>query len=615
MLQSETERRDALPKGTVLREYTLQTVIGHGGFGIVYRARHDHLGITVAIKEYLPGEMAIRSGAAVEVRGELYRSDFESGRRRFLAEARSLVALQRCPGVVACRDFFEANGTAYLVMEHVNGDSLASVLKSREAAGKPLGEEALLGLLEPLLEGLERIHAAGFWHRDIKPSNILLRREDSSPVLIDFGAAKQVAGEASRSLAPYTPGYAAPEQVGGGEVGAWTDLYAVGAVLWRAVAGGNRPREPPDPRRAELRMLAVLKGEPDPLTSAVRLGSDRFSRGFLEAIDGCLALRAKERVDSCSQLLALLRNPASRGTEPPPPMPEAETARSSWGSTSKAILFTTIVTIGLVAGLWTWRFQGVREEGRPEQRNTGAGQKTDMKDWTPAGFTNVFGMEFVRIPAGEFLMRSKWEADSNSQPIARVQIRREYFLGKDVVTEMQWEAVMGSKHSWSNYDSLACGAACPVTMVSWQEVQDFFRKLNGQSADGHYRLPTEAEWEYAARAGATLEWYASNPNEDATCTDAKGFWGNFPVEAAVPNSWGLSRMLQQRVWVEQWAGGRFADRIDEQPFNPWVDGWRPVRGGCMSFGDSWSYDRNGSGMSGKGGLPNIGFRVLWSRED
>ena len=611
MLRSEADRRDALPSGTVLREYTLETVIGHGGFGIVYRARHNHLGITVAVKEYLPGDMAVRSGATVEVRGESYWSDFVSGRRRFLAEARSLVALQRCPGVVECRDFFEANGTAYLVMEHVDGDSLASVLKSREAAGKPLREQELLGLVKPLLEGLEEIHAAGVWHRDIKPSNILIRQQDGSPVLIDFGAAKQVAGEASRSLAPYTPGYAAPEQVGGGEVGAWTDLYAVGAVLWRAVAGGNRPWEPPDPQRAELRMLAVLKGEPDPLTSAVRLGSDRFSRALLEAIDRCLALQARERVDSCLELLALLENSGGGGTDPSLLKSEAEPVRSVEGSTLwVALSFAAILTVAL----WTGWIQGGRDEKDPEQRTTVAEQETDLADWAPAEFTNVFGMNFIRIPAGEFLMRLETEGDSDARPITTVQVPRGFYLGQEVVTEMQWEAVMGRKHFRSNVDFFSCGADCPVTGVSWQGAQNFLRNLNSQSVDGYYRLPTEAEWEYAARAGAKLEWYAKNPNEDTECRTRKGFFDLvlFPVGSTTPNAWGLSGMLQQGVWVERWSRGGPSDSIDDRPYSPSFEGWRLFRGGCrVGDSDKYYYVRT-SYLANEHGSFGIGFRVLWS---
>ena len=307
MPANEHERRDALPRGTALRDYTIETVLGHGGFGIVYRARHNELGGLVAIKEYLPVESALRDGAAVHARSAACRADYEDGLRRFLEEAKALIGFRDHPSIVSCRDFFRANGTAYLVMEHEDGLPLSVLLQRREAAGRPFAEADLLAVMVPLLEGLARVHEAGALHRDIKPSNILVRRADERPVLIDFGAAKQGAAERSKSMAPYTEGYAALEQVGEGELGPWTDLYAAGAVMWRMAAGGNPPWEPPNPVKVEKRANAALRGGADPLPPARELGAGRFSPGVLEAIDRCLQLSEKERVRDCRELLGLLR--------------------------------------------------------------------------------------------------------------------------------------------------------------------------------------------------------------------------------------------------------------------------------------------------------------------
>ena len=307
MPANEHERRDALPRGTALRDYTIEAVLGHGGFGIVYRARHNELGGLVAIKEYLPVESALRDGAAVHPRSAACRADYEDGLRRFLEEAKALIGFRDHPSIVSCRDFFRANGTAYLVMEHEEGLPLAELLRRREAAGRPFAEADLLAVMVPLLEGLARVHEAGALHRDIKPSNILVRRADERPVLIDFGAAKQGVAERSKSLAPYTEGYAALEQVGEGELGPWTDLYAAGAVMWRMAAGGNPPWEPPNPVKVEKRANAALRGGADPLPPARELGAGRFSAGVLGAIDRCLQLNEQERVRDCRELLGLLR--------------------------------------------------------------------------------------------------------------------------------------------------------------------------------------------------------------------------------------------------------------------------------------------------------------------
>ena len=273
MPRIDPARRDALPAGTSLREYTLESVVGHGGFGIVYRALHGELGATVAVKEYLPVELAVREGVSVRVRSDTDGSIYEDGLRRFRDEARALMHFQDHQGIVSCRDFFRANGTAYMVMDYEDGPSLAEVLATREAAGRPFGQADLLGVMVPLLDGLERVQEAGLQHRDIKPSNILIRRADERPVLIDFGAAKQDMASKTKSMAPYTEGYAAMEQVAdSGALGPWTDMYVVGAVMWRIVAGGKPPCQPLHPTRVESRSHAVLGASEDPMPTAVQLG-------------------------------------------------------------------------------------------------------------------------------------------------------------------------------------------------------------------------------------------------------------------------------------------------------------------------------------------------------
>ena len=328
MLAGEFGRSDALPPETVLGVYTLEATVGHGGFGIVYRARHSELGFLVAIKEYLPAELADRQGTTVRVRSEAWKDSFDDGMRRFLREARALVALNGTPNVVVCRDLFRGNGTAYLVMDYEDGLALSDLLRKREAAGAPFTERDVLAVVVPLVEGLARVHAAGVWHRDVKPANILIRRADEKPVLIDFGASKQTVASYTKSVAPYTAGYAAPEQVGvEGELGPWTDVYGVGAVMWRMVAGGNRPWEPPNPVRAESRVYGLL-GSGDPQPSAREVGAGRFSVGLLVAIDRCLSIRVPDRVQDCNELLGLIGYERGFATSSRLPKQEVQTQRA-----------------------------------------------------------------------------------------------------------------------------------------------------------------------------------------------------------------------------------------------------------------------------------------------
>ena len=196
-------------------------------------------------------------------------------------------------------------------MDFEDGMSLARLLAAREERGRPFDEKEMLRVVGPLLNGLKQVHSAGTLHRDIKPGNIIIRRtvseEGQRPVLIDFGAAKQALGEHSRSFAPYTAGYAAIEQVGEGRLGPWTDIYAMGAVMWRIVAGGDATTEQPIPVKVESRAGRIIQGRPDPLRSARGIGAGRFSRQTLDAVDKCLRLSESDRFQDCGQLLAALQ--------------------------------------------------------------------------------------------------------------------------------------------------------------------------------------------------------------------------------------------------------------------------------------------------------------------
>ena len=182
-----------------------------------------------------------------------------------------------------------------------------------------------------------------------------------------------------------------------------------------------------------------------------------------------------------------------------------------------------------------------------------------VQEGTPAGESREFdGIEFVQIPAGEFLMGS--EARDYERPVTQVRISRGYWLGKHEVTQAEWEAVMGSNPS--NFDE--CGPNCPVEEVSWDDVQEFIRRLNAAVGEERYRLPTEAEWEYAARAGTSEDTYAGNLTDpygrDPVLEGIAWYRRNSggrtqPVGQKAPNAWGLYDMLGNVYeWVQDWYG-------------------------------------------------------------
>ncbi|MGE3904428.1 MAG: protein kinase [Reyranellaceae bacterium] len=278
-MTSRIEHRAALPVGYGLHEYRITGVLGHGGFGITYSAHDAGLGKTVAIKEYLPGEFAVRDGGIEVAAKSSEDSDpFHWGLERFLDEARILARFHH-PNVVGVHRYFEANGTAYMVMEFVDGDTLAQTFRN----GRTFDAAGLMELAQPLLDGLEAVHRAGYLHRDIKPSNIMLRA-DGRPVLLDFGSARSALGRGSRTVTSIvTPGYAPYEQYYcDGNQGPWTDIYALGAILHQIVAG-RPPVEAP----------ARLKN--DPLPKAATLGKGRYPPAMLAAIDWALAFDETQR--------------------------------------------------------------------------------------------------------------------------------------------------------------------------------------------------------------------------------------------------------------------------------------------------------------------------------
>jgi serine/threonine protein kinase len=288
-----TEHHLALPDGYVLNEYRIERMLGHGGFGFNYLACEDRLQRRVAIKEYLPNDLAWREeDSHVVPRSRSGKSSYELGLRQFLHEARTLAQFSH-PNIVQVLTFFEANGTAYIVMCYERGKSLHEHLKER---GGTLPTPELLRLAKALMDGLGAVHEAHFLHRDLKPGNIFLRA-DGRPLLLDFGAARQTIGEATRSVAAvFTHGYAAPEQYHiGSKQGPSTDIYGLGAVFYHCIAG----RPPPD---AAERFLAHGAREPDPLRPAAEVGWGRYPEAFLSAVDQCLDVVAGRRPQSIADL-------------------------------------------------------------------------------------------------------------------------------------------------------------------------------------------------------------------------------------------------------------------------------------------------------------------------
>ena len=229
-----TDTGDTLAPGTRLDELEIERVLGAGGFGVTYLARDVSLDAWRAVKEYLPRDWGTRLGdGTIGPRTGADAEDYQWGLTRFLDEARILAKFDH-PHLVRVYRVFEAQGTAYMVTEYVEGQTLSAALQ----ASGPWSEGQVRELLEVLTDGLAVVHVAGLLHRDIKPGNVMVRG-DGTPVLIDFGSARQAMGRQSRSVtAVLTPGYAPIEQYSPrGHQGPWTDIYALGALAYEALSG------------------------------------------------------------------------------------------------------------------------------------------------------------------------------------------------------------------------------------------------------------------------------------------------------------------------------------------------------------------------------------------
>ena len=281
---------NALPVGTYLSEFELTSVLGEGGFGIVYLAWDHSLERQIALKEYMPSSLSERIGSThVQIKSSRYQDTFDAGMKSFINEAKLLASFDH-PSLVKVYRFWEANGTAYMVMPFYEGVTLKDKLSE---LAQPPDEAWLMAFLAPLTEALAVLHLENCFHRDIAPDNVILLNATGMPLLLDFGAARRIIGDMTQALTVIVkPSYAPIEQYAetpNMNQGPWTDIYALAASVHYAIMGKTPPTS----------VSRLMNDTYRPLEQAAE---GRYSVGFLQAMDRALRLRPEERTQNICEL-------------------------------------------------------------------------------------------------------------------------------------------------------------------------------------------------------------------------------------------------------------------------------------------------------------------------
>ncbi|MBI4749442.1 MAG: SUMF1/EgtB/PvdO family nonheme iron enzyme [Acidobacteria bacterium] len=501
--------------------------------------------------------------------------DFQLAKERFDREAVVLESLgeknRQIPRLYA---HIVENNEFYLVQELIEGPTLTQKLASQG----PLSEAAVRGILVGLLPVLEFIHSQDIIHRDIKPDNIILRTKDTLPVLIDFGVVKEVTqldafGNPTSSVLAGTPVFMPLEQAAGHPMYS-SDLYALGMTAIQLLTG-KRLSEMQDRRKGTLNWRPHATGISLELSEVLNRATERYPQ---------------DRYETASEMLTALDQPRfqldQRRVEPvviPPP----------------PVIVTPNPENPILGGMRKL-FEGFsRKSGPPPPPPKRVEPQPRVQ--LPSEFKNSLGIEFVLIPAGEFQMGSTQFGDE--KPVHKVKICQPFYLGKYQVTQAQWQAVMGSNPSYFKGEDL------PVENVSWDKVQRFIKALNGRG-DGPYQLPTEAQWEYACRAGTTGD-YAGNLDE-MCWYEGNSESKTHPVGQKKPNGWGLYDMHGNVwEWCQDWYdNGYSAKSAGSDPKGPSDGSARVYRGGSWFY--TAIYCRSANRARNTPGTRNndLGFRLV-----
>ena len=597
---------DALRADSTLQsgKYRIIKKLGQGGFGITYLAENTLLEGKVAIKEFFFKEYCERDDATchVTIPTTGNREIVERFKQKFIKEAKTIFRLNH-PNIVRIHDVFEENGTAYYVMEYIEGESLGDMVKRRGA----IPEAEALDYVKDVASALEYIHSKNINHLDIKPGNLMKRKEDGKVLVIDFGVAKQydLATSQGTTTTPVgiSHGYSPAEQYRKNGVQSFSpqsDVYALAATLFKLLTGST----PPEAMEIQDEGLPVAE-----------LQAKQISRPVISAI--AMAMKGRhERTQSVAEFMSNLKSedtqdtvvfPDATGTGRKRKETEEKAAKEKAkverkrketeekATKKKATFVVTIVVVAIVA-IWLMipsNKNKVEEElakitevsysnGVSSNKNKVEEELAKITEASYSkGILTVNGIKYnmVRVEGCTFRMGATSEQDCDAydieEPVHSVTLSS-YYIGKTEVTQALWKAVMGSNPSKFKGENL------PVENVSWDDCQVFVRKLNSLTGQ-NFRLPTEAEWEFACRGGNNSLGYkysGSDNIDNVAWFDCNSGRKTHFVATKSPNELGIYDMSGNVwEWCSDWYD-KYSSGAQANPKGPESGSGRVCRGGC-----------------------------------
>lgn len=587
-VEGKTAPDSSLPAGTVLKSenytYQIEKVLGQGAFGITYLVNTIvsmqgqlgtiRTGVKVALKEFfMHKEMKREGGELIEISPD---SKVKAYAEKFRKEAQKLASLTH-PNIVRVLEVFEANNTIYYSMEYLPGGSLNDYVNKRDG----LPEREAIKCIRQIGSALLYLHTNKMLHLDVKPANIMRSDTTGALKLIDFGLAKRYVDngdpESSASLGSGTTGYAPLEQADASnemEFSPSIDVYALGATYYKLLTA-HVPDSAVDVLNSGLSTMPLVK--------------KNVSQKSIDAIKAAMEPLKAKRLPNVQEFLDML------------PRVDDDTIfyEKKERKLKKRWLVAVLLTVLILLPSAYFLFF-VKRKNTPLQ---------------VAAFEKALNMEMVRVEGGTFMMGSDSVsdpmADSDERPLRKVDLST-FYIGRYEVTLRQWDAVM--RHTT---DGSSKNADFPVHNITWDDVERFIDRLNEETGR-EYRLPTEAEWEYAARGGRHAEkyaysggkqpepvaWFAENSNRTV-----------HRVGGLQPNALGLYDM-SGNVWelCSDYYGPY--DTLDvKDPQGPEHGVYHVMRGGsCNSSPQSCrvTFRQDNSLMSGDA---VVGFRLVLTAED